>query len=82
MSDLPSYPEANSTRARNLRPHTARPSEVRADAVTVDDTLKMLAGDRPEHVSSPDQAVVRGYPDALTSAQRRADDVDCNGVAS
>lgn len=42
--------------------------------VTVDDTLKILAGDRPEHVSAYDQALVRGYRDAMTYVQRRADD--------
>lgn len=42
--------------------------------VTVDDALKILAGDRPEHVSGSDQALVRGYRDAMTYVQRRADD--------
>jgi Fic family protein len=42
--------------------------------VTVDDTLKILAGDPPEHVSGPNQALVRGYRDAMTYVQRRADD--------
>jgi Fic family protein len=42
-------------------------------AVTVDDTLKILAGDRLEHVSASDQALVRGYRDAMTYVQRRAD---------
>jgi Fic family protein len=42
--------------------------------VTVDDTLKILAGESPEHVSAPNQALVRGYRDAMTYAQRRADD--------
>lgn len=42
--------------------------------VTVDDTLKILAGDRLEHVSASDQALVRGYREAMTYAQRRADD--------
>ncbi len=42
--------------------------------ITVDDTLKILAGDRPEHVSAYDQALVRGYRDAMTYVQRRADD--------
>lgn len=42
--------------------------------VTVDDTLKILAGDPPEHVSAPNQALVRGYRDAMTYVQRRADD--------
>ncbi len=42
--------------------------------VTVDDTLKILAGDQPEHVSASDQALVRGYRDAMTYVQRRADD--------
>jgi Fic family protein len=42
--------------------------------VTVDDTLKILAGDPPEHVSPSDQALVRGYREAMTYVQRRADD--------
>jgi Fic family protein len=42
--------------------------------VTVDDTLKILAGDPPEHVSRSDQALVRGYREAMTYVQRRADD--------
>lgn len=42
--------------------------------ITVDDTLKILAGDRPEHVSASDQALVRGYHDAMTYVMRRADD--------
>ena len=42
--------------------------------VTVDDTLKILAGDHLEHVSAPNQALVRGYRDAMTYVQRRADD--------
>lgn len=42
--------------------------------VTVEDTLKILAGESPEHVSASDQALVRGYRDAMTYAQRRADD--------
>ncbi len=42
--------------------------------VTVDDTLKILAGESPEHVSGADQAVVRGYREAMTYVQRRADD--------
>jgi hypothetical protein len=42
--------------------------------VTVDDTLRILAGDSPERVSAGDQALVRGYRDAMTYAQRRADD--------
>jgi len=43
-------------------------------AVTVDDTLKILAGDPPDTVSAVDQALVRGYRDAMTFVQRRADD--------
>ncbi len=43
-------------------------------SVTVDDTLRILAGDSPERVSAGDQALVRGYRDAMTFAQRRADD--------
>ncbi len=42
--------------------------------VTVDDTLKILAGDAPESVSVKDQALVRGYRDAMKYVQRRADD--------
>jgi Fic family protein len=42
--------------------------------VTVDDTLKILAGDAPESVSETDQALVRGYRDAMKYVQRRADD--------
>lgn len=42
--------------------------------VTVDDTLRILAGDPPERISAGDQAVVRGYRDAMTYALRRADD--------
>lgn len=42
--------------------------------VTVDDTLKILAGDPPDHVSASDQALVRGYREAMTYVQRRADD--------
>ncbi|XAY03672.1 hypothetical protein DSM112329_00492 [Paraconexibacter sp. AEG42_29] len=42
--------------------------------VTVADTLKILAGDRPEPVSVADAALVSGYHDAMTYVQRRADD--------
>lgn len=42
--------------------------------VTVDDTLKILAGDAPESISVKDQALVRGYRDAMRYVQRRADD--------
>lgn len=42
--------------------------------VTVEDTLRILAGDDPEHVSAGDQALVRGYREAMTYVQRRADD--------
>ena len=42
--------------------------------VTVDDALKILAGDPPAHVSASDRARVRGYRDAMTYVQRRADD--------
>ena len=42
--------------------------------ITVDDALKILAGERPEHVSGANQALVRGYRDAMTYVQRRADD--------
>ena len=42
--------------------------------VTIDDTLRILAGDKPEHVSDADQALVRGYRDGMTYVQRRADD--------
>lgn len=43
-------------------------------AVTVDDTLRILAGDPPDRVSLQDQALVRGHRDAMTYVQRRADD--------
>lgn len=46
--------------------------------VTVADTLKILAGDRPESVARPDQALVLGYRDAMTYVQRRADDGNLN----
>jgi Fic family protein len=48
--------------------------------VTLDDTLKILAGESPERVSAQDQALVRGYQDAMTYALRRADDgrLQCN----
>jgi Fic family protein len=42
--------------------------------VTVDDTLRILAGEVPESVSKQDQALVRGYRDAMSYVQRRADD--------
>jgi Fic family protein len=42
--------------------------------VTVSDTLRILAGDRPESVGRQDRAVVLGYRDAMTFVQRRADD--------
>jgi Fic family protein len=42
--------------------------------VTVADTLKILAGDRPEPVARADAALVLGYRDAMTYVQRRADD--------
>jgi Fic family protein len=42
--------------------------------VTVADTLKILAGDRPEPVAPADAALVLGYRDAMTYVQRRADD--------
>jgi Fic family protein len=42
--------------------------------VTVADTLKILAGDRPESVARQDQELVLGYRDAMTYVQRRADD--------
>ena len=42
--------------------------------VTVDDTLRILAGDPPDHVSAADQGLVSGYRDAMTYVQRRADD--------
>jgi hypothetical protein len=43
-------------------------------AVTLDDTLMILAGERPDHVSAADQALVRGYNEAMSYVQRRADD--------
>ncbi|HYI79896.1 MAG TPA: Fic family protein [Thermoleophilaceae bacterium] len=42
--------------------------------VTVDDALKILAGDAPGSVSPKDQALVLGYRDAMRYVQRRADD--------
>jgi Fic family protein len=42
--------------------------------VTVADTLKILAGDRPEPIARADAALVLGYRDAMTYVQRRADD--------
>lgn len=42
--------------------------------VTVADTLKILAGDKPEPVAAGDAALVLGYRDAMTYVQRRADD--------
>jgi Fic family protein len=42
--------------------------------VTVADTLKILAGDRPGSIARADQALVLGYRDAMTYVQRRADD--------
>jgi Fic family protein len=42
--------------------------------VTVADTLRILAGDRPESVARQDQELVLGYRDAMTYVQRRADD--------
>lgn len=42
--------------------------------VTVADTLRILAGDPPEDVAPGDQALVRGYHDAMRFVQRRADD--------
>jgi Fic family protein len=42
--------------------------------VTVADTLKILAGDRPESVAVADSELVLGYRDAMTYVQRRADD--------
>ncbi|MDW5594617.1 Fic family protein [Conexibacter stalactiti] len=43
-------------------------------AVTVADTLKILADDPPEAVSREDRALVVGYRDATRFVQRRADD--------
>lgn len=43
-------------------------------AVTVADTLKILADDPPEAVSREDRALVLGYRDAMRFVQRRADD--------
>ncbi len=42
--------------------------------VTVADTLRILAGDRPESVTPGDAALVLGYRDDMTYGQRRADD--------
>lgn len=42
--------------------------------MTVADTLRILAGDPPEDVAVGDQALVRGYHDAMRFVQRRADD--------
>ncbi len=42
--------------------------------VTVDDVRRILAGDRPASVAPADQDLVRGYRDAMTFVQRRADD--------
>lgn len=53
---------------------TAASTRMEGVPVTVDDTLRILAGDPPEHVSDADQAVVRGYREAMTYVQRRADD--------
>lgn len=42
--------------------------------VTVDDVRRILAGDRPASVAPEDQELVRGYREAMTFVQRRADD--------
>jgi Fic family protein len=42
--------------------------------ITVEDAMKILAGDHLEHVSASNQALVRGYREAMTYVQRRADD--------
>ncbi len=43
-------------------------------AVTVSDVQRILAGDKPPAVTVDDAALVRGYADAMTYVQRRADD--------
>ncbi len=42
--------------------------------VTVDEVHRILAGERPSTVSAESYALVRGYRDAMTYCQRRADD--------
>jgi Fic family protein len=42
--------------------------------VTVDEVRRILAGERPATVREEDQALVRGYRDAMEFALRRADD--------
>jgi Fic family protein len=43
-------------------------------AVTASDVQRILAGDKPPAVSPDDAEFVRGYADAMTYVQRRADD--------
>lgn len=42
--------------------------------VAVDEVRRILAGDHPASVEESDQALVRGYADAMTFVLRRADD--------
>lgn len=53
---------------------TAASTSMEGVPVTVEDTLRILAGDPPDNVSPADQALVRGYREAMTYVQRRADD--------
>jgi Fic family protein len=45
-------------------------------AVTVEEVVRILAGDKPSAVSPVDAGLVLGYRDAMTYAVRRADDPD------
>ena len=42
--------------------------------VTVEDVRRILAGDRPTTVTEENASFIRGYRDAMTYCQRRADD--------
>jgi Fic family protein len=53
---------------------TAASTSMEGVPVTVDDALRILAGDPPDHVSAGDRALVSRYRDAMTYVQRRADD--------
>jgi Fic family protein len=53
---------------------TAASTSMEGVPITVDDARRILAGDPPAHVSEHDQALVRGYREAMTYVQRRADD--------
>ncbi|MDP2183713.1 MAG: Fic family protein [Actinomycetota bacterium] len=44
--------------------------------VTVEEVRRILVGDRPRAVSEEDEALVRGYRDAMALVLRRADDPD------